>query len=99
MPTGERCENMSFGVNSLLLTTLQVAFGALFIAVPLGGLCDLSQRVRFASFGGRGQTNARAAGRCSFCRIRLRLHLHRSVVVEVGDYAFAQGGLTPRQTS
>ena len=32
------CENMSFGVNSLLLTTLQVAFGALFIALlPTGG--------------------------------------------------------------
>ena len=30
------CENMSFGVNSLLLTTLQVAFGALIIAIPLG---------------------------------------------------------------
>ena len=28
--------NLSFGVNSLLLTTLQVAFGALIIAVPLG---------------------------------------------------------------
>ena len=27
---------VSFGVNSLLLTTLQVAFGALIIAVPLG---------------------------------------------------------------
>ena len=32
-PTGS---NLSFGVNSLLLTTLQVAFGALIIAVPLG---------------------------------------------------------------
>ena len=30
------CENMSFGVNSLLLTALQVAFGALIIAIPLG---------------------------------------------------------------
>ena len=35
------CENMSFGVNSLLLTTLQVAFGALFIAVPLGVGCAI----------------------------------------------------------
>ena len=32
---------MSFGVNSLLLTTLQVAFGALFIAVPLGVGCAI----------------------------------------------------------
>jgi phosphate transport system permease protein len=35
------CENMSFGVNGLLLTTLQVAFGALFIAVPLGVGCAI----------------------------------------------------------
>lgn len=35
------CENMNFGVNSLLLTTLQVAFGALFIAVPLGVGCAI----------------------------------------------------------
>ena len=35
------CDNMSFGVNSLLLTTLQVAFGALFIAVPLGVGCAI----------------------------------------------------------
>ena len=35
------CENMSFGVNSLLLTTLRVAFGALFIAVPLGVGCAI----------------------------------------------------------
>lgn len=35
------CENMSFGVNSLLLTTVQVAFGALFIAVPLGVGCAI----------------------------------------------------------
>ena len=35
------CENMSFGVNSLLLTTLQVAFGALIIAVPLGVGCAI----------------------------------------------------------
>jgi|TARA_B100001758_G_scaffold96281_1_gene82274 phosphate transport system permease protein len=30
------CESMSFGVNGLLLTTMQVAFGALIIAIPLG---------------------------------------------------------------
>ena len=35
------CETMSFGVNSLLLTTLQVAFGALIIAVPLGVGCAI----------------------------------------------------------
>ena len=35
------CENMSFGVNSLLLTTIQVAFGALIIAVPLGVGCAI----------------------------------------------------------
>ena len=32
---------VSFGVNSLLLTTLQVAFGALIIAVPLGVGCAI----------------------------------------------------------
>ena len=35
------CDTMSFGVNSLLLTTLQVAFGALIIAVPLGVGCAI----------------------------------------------------------
>ena len=35
------CETMSFGVNSLRLTTLQVAFGALLIAVPLGVGCAI----------------------------------------------------------
>ena len=30
------CDTMSFGVNSLLLTTLQVALGALLIAIKSG---------------------------------------------------------------
>ena len=72
------CENMSFGVNSLLLTTA----GGLRRPVHCRarrGVRHLPQRVRFASFGGRGQTNPRVVGRCSLRRVRLFcLHLHRS---------------------
>lgn len=35
------CETMAFGANSLLLTTIQVAIGALLIAVPLGVGCAI----------------------------------------------------------
>jgi len=35
------CESMAFGANSLLFTTIQVAFGALLIAVPLGVGCAI----------------------------------------------------------
>ncbi len=87
------CENMSFGVNSLLLTTLQVAFGALFIAVPLGVGCAiyLSEYASPRLVAVVKPTLELLAGVPSVVYGFFAFIYIGPLVVEVGDYAFAQG--------
>jgi phosphate transport system permease protein len=87
------CENMSFGVNSLLLTTLQVAFGALFIAVPLGVGCAiyLSEYASPRLVAVVKPTLELLAGVPSVVYGFFAFIYIGPLVVEVGEYAFAQG--------
>ena len=87
------CENMAFGVNSLLLTTLQVAFGALFIAVPLGVGCAiyLSEYASPRLVAVVKPTLELLAGVPSVVYGFFAFIYIGPLVVEVGDYAFAQG--------
>ena len=87
------CENMSFGVNSLLLTTLQVAFGALFIAVPLGVGCAiyLSEYASPRLVAVVKPTLELLAGVPSVVYGFFAFIYIGPLVVEVGDYAFARG--------
>ena len=72
---------MSFGVNSLLLTTLQVAFGALLIAVPLGvgTAIYLSEYANPRLVAIVKPTLEILAGIPSVVLRFLRIHLHRSI--------------------
>jgi phosphate transport system permease protein len=87
------CENMTFGVNSLLLTTLQVAFGALFIAVPLGVGCAiyLSEYASPRLVAVVKPTLELLAGVPSVVYGFFAFIYIGPLVVEIGDYAFARG--------
>ena len=87
------CENMTFGVNSLLLTTLQVAFGALFIAVPLGVGCAiyLSEYASPRLVAVVKPTLELLAGVPSVVYGFFAVSYIGPLVVEIGDYAFARG--------
>ena len=87
------CDNMSFGVNSLLLTTLQVAFGALLIAVPLGVGCAiyLSEYASPRLVAVVKPTLEILAGIPSVVYGFFAFIYIGPLVVEFGEYAFAQG--------
>lgn len=87
------CETMSFGVNSLLLTTLQVAFGALVIAVPLGVGCAiyLSEYAPPRLAAVVKPTLEILAGIPSVVYGFFAFIYIGPLVVEFGEYAFANG--------
>ena len=87
------CENMSFGVNSLLLTTIQVAFGALFLAVPLGVGCAiyLSEYASPRLVSVVKPTLELLAGIPSVVYGFFAFIYIGPLVVQFGEYAFAQG--------
>ena len=87
------CENMSFGVNSLLLTTLQVAFGALFLAVPLGVGCAiyLSEYASPRLVAVVKPTLELLAGIPSVVYGFFAFIYIGPLVVELGEFAFAKG--------
>ena len=87
------CDNMAFGVNSLLLTTLQVAFGALLIAVPLGVGCAiyLSEYASPRLVAVVKPTLELLAGVPSVVYGFFAFIYIGPLVVEVGDYAFSRG--------
>jgi len=87
------CETMSFGVNSLLLTTLQVAFGALLIAVPLGVGCAiyLSEYAPPRLVSIIKPTLELLAGIPSVVYGFFAFIYIGPLVVEFGDFAYAQG--------
>jgi phosphate transport system permease protein len=84
---------MSFGVNSLLLTTLQVAFGALFIAVPLGVGCAiyLSEYASPRLVSVVKPTLELLAGIPSVVYGFFAFIYIGPLVVELGEFAFAKG--------
>jgi phosphate transport system permease protein len=90
------CDNMSFGVNSLLLTTLQVAFGALLIAVPLGVGCAiyLSEYASPRLVAVVKPTLEILAGIPSVVYGFFAFIYIGPLVVEFGEYAFAQGWIS-----
>ena len=87
------CDTMSFGVNSLLLTTLQVAFGALIIAVPLGVGCAiyLSEYAPPRLVAIVKPTLEILAGIPSVVYGVFAFIYIGPLVVEFGEYAFANG--------
>ncbi len=87
------CDTMSFGVNSLLLTTLQVAFGALIIAVPLGvgTAIYLSEYAHPRLVAIVKPTLEILAGIPSVVYGFFAFIYIGPLVVEFGDYAFAEG--------
>ena len=87
------CDTMSFGVNSLLLTTLQVAFGALLIAVPLGVGCAiyLSEYAHPKLVAIVKPTLEILAGIPSVVYGFFAFIYIGPLVVQFGDYAFANG--------
>lgn len=87
------CDTMSFGVNSLLLTTLQVAFGALLIAVPLGvgTAIYLSEYAHPRLVAIVKPTLEILAGIPSVVYGFFAFIYIGPLVVEFGEYAFAQG--------
>jgi phosphate transport system permease protein len=87
------CDTMSFGVNSLLLTTLQVAFGALLIAVPLGVGCAiyLSEYAPPRVVAIVKPTLEILAGIPSVVYGFFAFIYIGPLVVEFGEYAFANG--------
>ena len=87
------CDTMSFGVNSLLLTTLQVAFGALIIAVPLGVGCAiyLSEYAPPRLVAIVKPTLEILAGIPSVVYGFFAFIYIGPLVVEFGEYAFANG--------
>ena len=89
-PTGS---NLSFGVNSLLLTTLQVAFGALIIAVPLGvgTAIYLSEYAHPRLVAIVKPTLEILAGIPSVVYGFFAFIYIGPLVVELGEYAFANG--------
>ena len=84
---------MSFGVNSLLLTTLQVAFGALLIAVPLGvgTAIYLSEYANPRLVAIVKPTLEILAGIPSVVYGFFAFIYIGPLVVEFGEYAFAEG--------
>ncbi len=87
------CETMSFGVNSLLMTTMQVAFGALLIAVPLGVGCAiyLSEYAHPRLVAIVKPTLEILAGIPSVVYGFFAFIYIGPLVVQFGDYAFANG--------
>ena len=87
------CDTMSFGVNSLLLTTLQVAFGALIIAVPLGvgTAIYLSEYANPRLVAIVKPTLEILAGIPSVVYGFFAFIYIGPLVVEFGEYAFAEG--------
>ena len=87
------CDTMSFGVNSLLLTTLQVAFGALLIAVPLGvgTAIYLSEYANPRLVAIVKPTLEILAGIPSVVYGFFAFIYIGPLVVEFGEYAFAEG--------
>lgn len=87
------CDTMSFGVNSLLLTTLQVAFGALLIAVPLGvgTAIYLSEYANPRLVAIVKPTLEILAGVPSVVYGFFAFIYIGPLVVEFGEYAFAEG--------
>ena len=87
------CDTMSFGVNSLLLTTLQVAFGALIIAAPLGVGCAiyLSEYASPRLVAVVKPTLEILAGIPSVVYGFFAFIYIGPIVVEFGEYAFANG--------
>ena len=87
------CDTMSFGVNSLLLTTLQVAFGALIIAAPLGVGCAiyLSEYAPPRLVAVVKPTLEILAGIPSVVYGFFAFIYIGPIVVEFGEYAFANG--------
>jgi phosphate transport system permease protein len=87
------CDNMSFGVNSLLFTTIQVAFGALFIAVPLGVGCAiyLSEYASPRLVAVVKPTLELLAGIPSVVYGFFAFIYIGPLVVEFGEFAFARG--------
>ena len=87
------CDTMSFGVNSLVLTTLQVAFGALLIAVPLGVGCAiyLSEYAPPRLVAIVKPTLEILAGIPSVVYGFFAFIYIGPLVVEFGEYAFANG--------
>ena len=87
------CESMSFGVNSLLMTTMQVAFGALLIAVPLGVGCAiyLSEYAHPRLVAIVKPTLEILAGIPSVVYGFFAFIYIGPLVVQFGDYAFANG--------
>ena len=85
--------NLSFGVNSLLLTTIQVAFGALIIAVPLGvgTAIYLSEYANPRLVAIVKPTLEILAGIPSVVYGFFAFIYIGPLVVEFGDYAYAQG--------
>ena len=93
------CDTMSFGVNSLLLTTLQVAFGALIIAVPLGVGCAiyLSEYAPPRLVAIVKPTLEILAGIPSVVYGFFAFIYIGPLVVEFGEYAFANGWIDEPQ--
>ncbi|MGB2038610.1 MAG: phosphate ABC transporter permease subunit PstC [Candidatus Poseidoniaceae archaeon] len=87
------CDTMSFGVNSLLLTTLQVAFGGLLIAVPLGvgTAIYLSEYANPRLVAIVKPTLEILAGIPSVVYGFFAFIYIGPLVVEFGEYAFAEG--------
>jgi len=87
------CENMSFGINSLLFTTIQVAFGALLIAVPIGVGCAifLSEYAQPRLVAVVKPTLEILAGIPSVVYGFFAFIYIGPIVVEFGEYAFTQG--------
>lgn len=89
----ELCDQLSFGVNSLLLTTIQVAFGALLIAVPLGVGCAiyLSEYAHPRLVAIVKPTLEILAGIPSVVYGFFAFIYIGPLVVELGEYAYANG--------